>query len=147
METLKKREIAILDYMKSEIKHKGYPPTIREICEALKIKSTSTAHKDIENLERKGYIIKDPSKPRALMVVDPNDPTSPSPSVQYEGNLRSQVIDIPIVGRIAAGVPILAEENIEDYFPIPASFGGKGTSFMLTVTGDSMIDAGIFDGD
>ncbi len=141
MENLKKREIAILDYMKSEIKQKGYPPTVREICQALNIKSTSTTHKDIENLVHKGYIVKDPSKPRALMVVDPENPSIP------ESNLPSTVIDIPIVGRIAAGIPVLAEENIEDYFPIPASFAGKGTNFMLTVKGDSMVDAGILDGD
>lgn len=141
MENLKKREIAILEYMKSEIKHKGYPPTVREICEALNIKSTSTTHKDIENLVHKGYIVKDPSKPRALMVVDPeNDTVS-------EGKLPSTTVDVPIVGRIAAGMPVLAEENIEDYFPIPVSFAGKGTNFMLTVRGDSMIDVGILDGD
>ncbi|MDX9888910.1 MAG: transcriptional repressor LexA [Anaerovoracaceae bacterium] len=147
MESLKKREVAILDYMKSEIKSKGYPPTVREICEALNIKSTSTTHKDIENLVHKGYIVKDPSKPRALMVVDPEDPCTPALSSRYEGNLRSQIIEIPIVGRIAAGMPVLAEENIEDYFPIPVSFAGKGTNFMLTVKGDSMVDAGILDGD
>lgn len=147
METLKKREIAILDYMKSEIKLKGYPPTVREICTALNIKSTSTTHKDIENLVHKGFIIKDPSKPRALMVVNPEDTNTPALSEPYEASHNSQVIDIPIVGRIAAGMPILAEENIEDYFPIPASFAGKGTNFMLTVKGDSMIDAGILDGD
>ncbi len=148
LENLKKREIEILEYMKSEIKKKGYPPTVREICTALGIKSTSTTHKDIDNLVHKGYIAKDPSKPRALMIMDPdNEGVNPEGPV-FRGNTeRTDVIDIPIVGRIAAGTPILAEQNIEDTFPIPARFAGRGTNFMLTVKGDSMIEAGIYDGD
>ncbi len=148
LENLKKREIEILEYMKSEIKKKGYPPTVREICTALGIKSTSTTHKDIDNLVHKGYIAKDPSKPRALMIMDPdNEDVNPEGPV-FRGNTeRTDVIDIPIVGRIAAGTPILAEQNIEDTFPIPARFAGRGTNFMLTVKGDSMIEAGIYDGD
>ncbi len=158
MERLKDRELRILNYMKEEIHKKGYPPTVREICNALNIKSTSTAHKDIAALELAGYIVKDPSKPRALMVVDPGtnsdgfanragngqnggiSPFDPSPT-------RADVIDVPVVGRIAAGTPILAEENIEDTFPIPARYMGKGDNFMLTVHGESMVEAGIFDGD
>lgn len=144
MDTLKPREKQILEYMKREITKKGYPPTVREICSAMNIKSTSTAHKDLERLEYKGFIKKDPAKPRALMLTDlaMNDTDSPkAPEIEH-----SDVIDIPVVGRIAAGTPILAEENLEDSFPIPARYV-KGTNFMLTIHGDSMIDAGIFDGD
>jgi len=148
LENLKKREIEILEYMKSEIKKKGYPPTVREICTALGIKSTSTTHKDIDNLVHKGYIVKDPSKPRALMIMDPGSAVKSHEMPAIRGNTeRTDVIDIPIVGRIAAGTPILAEQNIEDTFPIPARFAGRGTNFMLTVRGDSMIEAGIYDGD
>ncbi|MDD2217073.1 MAG: transcriptional repressor LexA [Eubacteriales bacterium] len=149
MNNLKERERKILDYMKSEIRKKGYPPTVREICNDLNIKSTSTAHKDIESLVRQGYIVKDPSKPRALMVVDTDDS-----AVQRQGATsslnsveRTDVVDIPVVGRIAAGTPILADQNIDESFPVPARFIGVGTNFMLTVRGDSMIEAGIFDGD
>lgn len=148
MEKLKKREIEILEYMKSEIKKKGYPPTVREICTALGIKSTSTTHKDIDNLVHKGYIAKDPSKPRALMIMDQENAGGNPEGTVFRGNTeRTDVIDIPIVGRIAAGTPILAEQNIEDTLPIPARFAGRGTNFMLTVKGDSMIEAGIYDGD
>lgn len=143
MNQLKERESNILKYMMTEVKKKGYPPTVREICSALSIKSTSTVHKDLENLEKKGFIKKDPAKPRALMVVDPDElQESTSSSVQ-----RTDVVDIPVIGRIAAGTPILAEENIEDTFPIPSRFLSRGNNFMLTVSGDSMIEAGIFDGD
>lgn len=150
MKNLKDREQRILAYMKEEISKKGYPPTVREICAALNIKSTSTTHKDIENLVKQGYIVKDPTKPRALMILDGrNDPAKAADSVDraYANTERTDVIDIPVVGRVAAGTPILAEQNIEDTFPIPARFMSKGTGFMLTVKGDSMIEAGIFDGD
>lgn len=152
---LKDREQRILDYMKEEIRQKGYPPTVREICSALNIKSTSTAHKDIDSLVKQGYIKKDPSKPRALMVVDnaadaPQSGTD-SASGQYlsanEGVSHAEVVDIPVIGRIAAGTPILAEQNIDDSFPVPARFIGSNPSFMLTVRGESMIEAGIMDGD
>lgn len=145
---LKEREQRILDYMKNEIRAKGYPPTVREICGALNIKSTSTVHKDIDNLEKKGYIKKDPSKPRALMIVDQDTPEDFSvmpPSVDITE--RNDIVDIPVVGRIAAGTPITAEQNIDDSFPVPARFVGSGTNFMLTVKGESMIEAGIMDGD
>lgn len=141
MEPLKNREKAILDYMQQQIRRKGYPPTVREICDALQIKSTSTAHKDLENLAHKGFIVKDPSKPRALMIVDPEY------DVPYEGLLSHQVTEIPVIGRVAAGTPILAEENIEDTFPVPSRYVGKGIHFMLTVKGDSMVNKGILDGD
>lgn len=158
MERLKERELKILNYMKEEIRQKGYPPTVREICNALNIKSTSTAHKDIAALEAAGYIVKDPSKPRALGVVDPlsghqrepeskNNMTARQFDKAEDGLSRPDVIDIPLVGRIAAGTPILAEENIEDTFPVPARFIGNADNFMLTVHGESMVDAGILDGD
>lgn len=153
MAALKDREQKILNYMKEEIKSKGYPPTVREICSALGIKSTSTAHKDIESLVKQGYLIKDPSKPRALMVVDPfssnrNDSGSSGISdVNVYPAAREDIMDIPVVGRVAAGTPILAEQNIEDTFPIPARYAGSGTNYMLRVRGESMIEAGIMDGD
>ena len=136
MQNLTEREKKILSYMKKEVKKKGYPPTVREICSDLKIKSTSTTHKDIAALVEKGYIKKDPSKPRALMLTSQTLPEE-----------RVDVIDIPVVGRIAAGSPILAEENIEDMFPLPARYIKGGANFMLTVKGESMVNAGIFDGD
>jgi len=138
MNNLTEREQKILSYMKKEIKKKGYPPTVREICNDLNIRSTSTVHKDLENLAEKGYIVKDPSKPRALMIKDPDV----SASVE-----RTDVIDVPVVGRIAAGTPILAEEHIDDIFPVPARYVRGGVNFMLTVRGESMVNAGILDGD
>lgn len=150
---LKEREQRILDYMKEEIRTKGYPPTVREICAALGIKSTSTTHKDIESLVRQGYLVKDPSKPRALMVVDPAEKSGHvnAASGKTDSNVsafpENEIVDIPIVGRVAAGTPILAEENIEGSFPVPARFTGNGSSFMLRVRGESMIEAGIMDGD
>lgn len=140
MSILTEREQQILDYMRKELKKKGYPPTVREMCASLDIKSTSTAHKDIASLEEKGFIRKDPSKPRAIEILDPA-------SRDFFNGEKTEVIEIPLVGQIAAGTPILAEENIEDSFPVPARYIGKGDYFMLTVKGESMIDAGIFDGD
>ncbi len=143
---LKEREQRILDYMKQEVREKGYPPTVREICTALNIKSTSTVHKDIASLERQGYLKKDPAKPRALMIVDQEG----DGYEEFSGGgdaVRTDVVEIPVVGRIAAGQPILAEQNIEDSFPIPSRFVSGGTNFMLTVRGESMIEAGIMDGD
>lgn len=150
---LKDREQKILNYMKEEIRQKGYPPTVREICSALNIKSTSTAHKDIDNLVKQGYIKKDPSKPRALMIVDVDAEAAAESKYDmgtgYDNvsHIREEMVDIPIVGRIAAGTPILAEQNVEDSFPMPARFVGSGTNFMLTVKGESMIEVGIMDGD
>ena len=155
----KEREQKILAYMKNEIKTKGYPPTVREICSALNIKSTSTAHKDIASLVKQGFIRKDPSKPRALMIVDDSTPeaeeqmapevSTPSASIESGIDIASHtpVAEVPVVGRIAAGTPILAEQNIEDSFPIPTRFLGSGRNFMLVVKGESMIEAGIMDGD
>lgn len=128
----------ILNFIKDQILKKGYPPAVREICEAVHLKSTSSVHAHLESLEEKGYIRKDPTKPRAIEILDD------------EFNLaRREVINVPIVGTVTCGEPILAEQNIQGYFPIPPEYlhaNGKNT-FMLKVKGDSMINAGIFDGD
>lgn len=138
MENLNEREIKILNYMKSYIKEWGYPPTVRDICAALDISSTSTVHKVLGSLEEKGYIHKQAGKRRALDVVGTENKKS------FD---RADVVDVPVVGRIAAGTPILAEENIEDSFPVPSRYITSGKNFMLTVHGESMIEAGIMDGD
>jgi repressor LexA len=130
----KQREI--LEYLKSQILTKGYPPAVREICEAVKLKSTSSVHSHLETLEKNGYIRRDPSKPRAIEIVD------------EEFNVtRRELVSVPIVGTITAGQPILAVENIEGYFPVPAEYMPNEETFMLKVKGQSMINAGIFDGD
>ena len=126
----------ILDYIKEEILAKGYPPTVREICEKVRLKSTSSVHSHLETLEKNGFIRRDPTKPRAIEICDD--------SFQM---VRTEMVSIPVVGRIAAGEPILADQNIEQYFPIPAEMIPQGTSFAMRVHGDSMINAGIFDGD
>ena len=141
MNALKEREQRILEFMKEEIRTKGYPPTVREICAALGIRSTSTAHKDIASLVKQGYLRKDPSKPRALMIVEAEE--EPPAFLPEE---REDIVDIPVVGRVAAGTPVLAEQNIEDTFPVPARYA-IGTNFMLRVRGESMINVGIMDGD
>lgn len=149
---LKPRQQKILEFMKEEISTKGYPPTVREICSAIGIKSTSTVHKDIETLVSEGYLKKDPSKPRALMVVDPK---TKSGHVDAAGTAQAakgdvlpyNVVEVPVVGRVAAGEPIFAEQNIEDSFPLPDRFVNGGNNFMLRVKGESMIEAGIMDGD
>ena len=149
---LKPRQQKILEFMKNEISTKGYPPTVREICAAIGIKSTSTVHKDIETLVSEGYLKKDPSKPRALMVVDPKaksghvDAAGSSQEPKGE-TLPYNVVEVPVVGRVAAGEPIFAEQNIEDSFPLPDRFVNGGNNFMLRVKGESMIEAGIMDGD
>lgn len=130
----KQREI--LDYIKTEILNKGYPPTVRDICEAVKLKSTSSVHSHLETLEKNGYIRRDPTKPRAIEIVDDNFNLT-----------RREVVNVPMIGRVAAGQPILAVENIESYFPIPTEFMPNAESFMLRVQGESMINVGIFDGD
>lgn len=132
--TAKQQEI--LDFIKSEILQKGYPPAVRDICEAVHLKSTSSVHSHLETLEKNGYIRRDPTKPRAIEIMDENF---------YM--LRREVVNVPMLGTVAAGQPILAVENIDSYFPIPAEYLPKGESFMLKVKGDSMINAGIFDGD
>ena len=148
MKPLKDREERILKYMMAEINKKGYPPTVREMCNSLGIKSISTAHKDISNLEKKGYIRKDPAKPRAIEILDPGQYKEKLPQGDHSVETdRVDIVDVPLVGQIAAGTPILANENIEDSFPIPARYAGKGNCFLLTVKGESMVEAGIFDGD
>ncbi len=126
----------ILEYMKQEILNKGYPPTVRDICEAVHLKSTSSVHSHLETLEKNGYIRKDPTKPRAIEIIDDNFNLT-----------RREVVNVPLVGRVAAGEPILAVENIDSYFPIPTEFMPNKESFMLRVKGESMVNAGIFDGD
>ena len=126
----------ILDYIKQEILNRGYPPTVREICETVNLKSTSSVHSHLETLEKNGYIRRDPTKPRAIEICDD--------SFQM---VRTEMVSLPVIGRVAAGTPILAEQNIEEYFPVPADVVPKGESFILNVHGDSMINAGIFDGD
>lgn len=130
----KQREI--LEYIKAEILNKGYPPAVREICEAVKLKSTSSVHAHLETLEKNGYIRRDPTKPRAIEIVDENFNLT-----------RREMVNVPIVGRVAAGEPILAVENIENYFPIPAEFIPNEQTFILQVQGESMVNAGILDGD
>lgn len=145
MSKQQEREQKILAFMRKELKAKGYPPTVREIGTALGIKSTSTVHKDIASLVEQGYLKKDPAKPRALMLVDSDGPDEAG-EISNVSSSREDVIDVPVVGNVAAGTPILAEENIEDTFPVPAGFV-KGDSFMLKVRGESMVNAGIMDGD
>lgn len=130
----KQREI--LEYIKQEILNKGYPPAVREICEAVHLKSTSSVHSHLETLEKNGYIRRDPTKPRAIEIMDDNFNLT-----------RREVVNVPLIGKVAAGQPLLAVENVETYFPIPAEFMPNVESFMLKVRGESMINAGIFDGD
>lgn len=130
----KQREI--LEYIKKEILDRGYPPAVREICEAVDLKSTSSVHSHLETLEKNGYIRRDPTKPRAIEIIDDNFHLT-----------RREMVQIPILGQVAAGQPILAVENIEGYFPIPAEFVPNEETFMLKVKGESMINIGILDGD
>ncbi len=133
--TNKQKEI--LEYIKESILQRGYPPAVREICEAVHLKSTSSVHSHLETLEKNGYIRRDPTKPRAIEICDD--------SFQM---VRTEMTSLPVIGTVAAGQPILAEENIESYFPIPAEYVPTGEpSFILKVRGDSMINAGIFNGD
>lgn len=130
------KQAEILEYIKEEILKRGYPPAVREICEAVHLKSTSSVHSHLETLEKNGYIRRDPTKPRAIEICDD--------SFQM---VRTEMVSLPIVGTVAAGQPILAQENIESYFPVPAEVVPSGESFVLKVKGDSMINAGIFSGD
>ena len=132
--TAKQQEI--LEYIKSCILSKGYPPAVREICEAVHLKSTSSVHSHLETLERNGYIRRDPTKPRAIEIMDDDFALT-----------RRDVVNVPIIGTVTAGEPILAEENIIDYFPVPVEMLPNLPTFMLKVHGESMINAGIYDGD
>ncbi len=132
--TAKQQEI--LDYIKDEILKRGYPPSVRDICEAVNLKSTSSVHSHLETLEKNGYIRRDPTKPRAIEICDD--------SFQM---IRTEMVSLPVLGYVAAGQPILAEEHIDSYFPVPAEVIPPGESFILKVRGDSMINAGILNGD
>ena len=132
--TAKQQEI--LEYIKETILKKGYPPSVREICEAVHLKSTSSVHSHLETMERNGYIRRDPTKPRTIEIID-----------DCFNLTRREVVNVPMIGTVAAGQPILAEENIENYFPVPVELLPNGQTFMLRVKGESMINAGIFDGD
>ena len=130
------KQSQILEYMKNEILNRGFPPSIREICEAVHLKSTSSVHSHLETLEKNGYIRRDPTKPRAIEIVDDNF-----------NLVRRETVNVPIIGKVSAGQPLLAVENIDGYFPIPSEYMPNNKTFMLVVQGDSMINAGIFNGD
>ena len=130
------KQTEILEYIKKEILAKGYPPTVRDICTVVNLKSTSSVHAHLESLEKNGYIRRDPTKPRAIEIIDDNFSLT-----------RREMVNVPMIGRVAAGEPILATQNIENYFPIPAEFMPNGEVFMLKIKGDSMINVGILDGD
>jgi repressor LexA len=136
---LSNRQQAILDFIKSKVREKGYPPSVREIGEAVGLASSSTVHGHLDRLEKKGLIRRDPTKPRAIEILDGDD--------EMTGPFAHKVRQVPIVGKVTAGAPITATENIEDYFPLPVHMVGDQPVFMLSVTGDSMIEAGIHDGD
>lgn len=126
----------ILNYIKNEILERGFPPTVREICQTVGLKSTSSVHSHLESLEKNGYIRRDPTKPRAIEILDDSF-----------NMLRREMVNVPVVGTVAAGQPILAEQNIDSYFPIPAEYMPNEQSFILRVKGESMVNAGIMDGD
>lgn len=132
--TEKQKEI--LEFIKETILSKGYPPAVREICEAVHLKSTSSVHSHLESLEKNGYIRRDPTKPRTIEILDDDFALT-----------RREVVNVPVIGTVAAGTPILAEQNIEDYLPIPAEMLPNKEVFMLKVKGNSMIEAGIYSGD
>lgn len=133
---ISKKQSEILEYIKSEILRVGYPPAVREICEAVNLKSTSSVHAHLETLEKHGYIRRDPTKPRAIEIIDDSFNLT-----------RREMTNVPILGQVAAGEPIFAEQNITDYFPIPVDMLPNAQTFMLKVRGESMINIGIFDGD
>ena len=135
-EKISAKQQEILEYIKAQTLAKGYPPTVRDICEAVNLKSTASVHAHLETLEERGYIRRDPTKPRAIEIIDDDFALT-----------RREYAQIPIVGNVAAGEPLLAEQNIQDYFPLPADILPNDQIFMLIVRGDSMINAGIFDGD
>lgn len=130
------KQSEILEYMKNKILNRGFPPSVREICEAVHLKSTSSVHSHLETLEKNGYIRRDPTKPRAIEIVDDNF-----------NLVRRETVNVPIIGKVSAGQPLLAVENIDGYFPIPSEYMPNNKTFMLVVQGDSMINAGIFNGD
>ena len=138
MKKISKRQEDILSFIKEEVKKKGYPPSVREIGEAVGLASSSTVHGHLARLESKGFIRRDPTKPRAIEVLDPEGLEA----------LKPGVLHVPLVGKVTAGLPITAIENIEEYFPLPESFGAtEDNLFMLEIVGNSMIEAGILNGD
>lgn len=134
--TITEKQSEILEYIKAQILERGFPPAVREICEAVHLKSTSSVHSHLETLEKNGYIRRDPTKPRAIEILD-----------DAFNLTRREMAQVPIVGRVAAGEPLLAEQNIEDYFPIPVERLPNNQTFLLQVKGESMINAGILNGD
>lgn len=135
-QTLTAKQQQILDFIKKSLREKGYPPSVRELCVAVNLSSTSTVHSHLNTLEKKGFIRRDPSKPRTIEVLD-----------EEVNWLEDHVDAVPVIGKVTAGVPILAVENIEEYFPLPKQLTRHEDTFMLNVKGTSMINAGIFDGD
>ena len=135
-EQITAKQTEILEYIKECVLKKGYPPSVREICEAVHLKSISSVHSHLATLEEKGYIRRDPTKPRTIEIID--EEFNPA---------RRELVNIPVIGTVAAGQPILAEENISDYFPVPADILPNADVFMLEVKGESMINAGILNGD
>ena len=133
---LNKREKAILKCIEKGVNENGYPPSVRDICQAVNLKSTSSVHAHLESLEKNGYIRRDPAKSRTIEIIDDNFNLS-----------RREVVNIPLLGQVAAGQPLLAVENITEYFPIPSEYMPGGEVFMLKVKGDSMINMGIYEGD
>ena len=133
---ISKKQEEILEYIKAQILERGFPPAVREICEAVHLKSTSSVHSHLETLEKNGYIRRDPTKPRAIEILD-----------DTLNLTRRELVNVPIIGRVAAGEPILAQENIENYFPIPAEMMPNKQTFLLVIKGESMVNIGIFDGD
>lgn len=131
-----KKQEEILNYIKDEILERGFPPAVREICQAVGLKSTSSVHSHLESLEKNGYIRRNPTKPRAIEILD-----------ESFNMLRREMVNVPVVGTVAAGQPILAEQNIDSYFPIPSEYMPNEQSFILKVKGESMVNAGILDGD
>jgi len=142
--SIKEKQEEILEFLNKEVAQKGYPPSVREICLAVGIKSTSTVHSYLEKLSKGGFIQKDPTKPRALKIMNAKS-TQVNDTKDYYN--RKELVDVPIIGKVTAGQPILAVENVEDTFPLPVDFVQNSTAFMLKVQGDSMIEAGIFDRD
>ncbi|MDR3052314.1 MAG: transcriptional repressor LexA [Coriobacteriales bacterium] len=143
---LTNRQREILDYLRTATAKNGYPPSVREIGDAIGLSSSSTVHTHLHALENKGYIRRDSSAARALVILDPAT-IEESSSLSDEPDVFRNVVTLPLVGRVAAGAPILAEQNIEETYPLPSQIVGDSSSFMLTVKGESMIEAGILDGD
>ena len=142
------KQSQILEYIKAEILSKGYPPSVRDICQAVNLKSTSSVHSHLETLEKNGYIRRDPTKPRTIEILDDSFNLVRRGELDESYNLgQKEMVNVPIVGTVAAGQPILAVENIENYFPIPTEYMPNEETFMLKVKGESMINAGILDGD